>query len=177
MIAGFEPAYLAYLTFCPYIQVKMAPRKKSSRRLMGVARDDSDDELGADDHPWEWVYASSGPSQSPSTAAGPGLESGRKRKREDVPQEIVGARMGKLECRVGDCVLLKAEGSNEPWVAIIEEFIESDEDGDKAAKFLWFSTEKELRNRERKRTDYLWVSIFPRTYHKFIGAKPVHGCY
>ncbi|EMR69181.1 putative origin recognition complex subunit 1 protein [Eutypa lata UCREL1] len=138
----------------------MAPRKKSSRRLMGVARDDSDDELGADDHPWEWVYASSGPSQSPSTAAGPGLESGRKRKREDVPQEIVGARMGKLECRVGDCVLLKAEGSNEPWVAIIEEFIESDEDGDKAAKFLWFSTEKELRNRERKRTDYLWNELY-----------------
>lgn len=142
------------------LEFKMAPRKKSSRGLLGVARDDSDDELGIDDHPWEWVYASSSRSQSPSTAAEPGRESGRKRKREGTaPQRIVGVRSGPFECRIGDCVLLKAEGSNEAWVAIVEEFLESDEDGDKAAKFLWFSTEKEIRNRERKRTDYLSVSI------------------
>ncbi len=125
---------------------------------MGVARDDSDDELGVDDHPWEWVYESSGQSQSSSSALRPGLESGRKRKRDEPTHRIIGARMGTFECRIGDCVLLKAEGSNEAWVAIITEFLETDGDGDKAANFLWFSTEKEIRNRERKRTDFAWVS-------------------
>ncbi|KAK7757862.1 Origin recognition complex, subunit 1 [Diatrype stigma] len=94
-------------------------------------------------------------------AAEPGRESGRKRKREGAArQKIVGVRSGPFECGIGDCVLLKAEGSNEAWVAIVEEFIESDEDGDKAAKFLWFSTEKEIRNRERKRTDYLSNELY-----------------
>lgn len=111
----------------------------------GVARDDSDDELGIDDHPWEWIYRQNQPSASAS-----------KRKRS-AQHNIVGARMGSFECYVGDCVLLKAEGSNEAWVGIVAEFREADEDGDKAANFLWFSTEKEIRNSDRKRTDFLPV--------------------
>lgn len=65
--------------------------------------------------------------------------------------------MGPFSCFVGDCVLLKAEGSNEAWVGVIYEFVDSDEDGDKAANFLWLSSEKEIRNKERKRMDFLWV--------------------
>ncbi|OTA51924.1 P-loop containing nucleoside triphosphate hydrolase protein [Hypoxylon sp. EC38] len=117
--------------------------RRSSTVIPGVARDDSDDELGIDDHPWEWIYRRK---QLPDSIA--------KRKRNDQ-QGIVGARMGTFECYVGDCVLLKADGSNEAWVAIITEFREEDEDGDKAANFLWFSTEKEIRNSDRKRTDFL----------------------
>ncbi|OTB16086.1 hypothetical protein K445DRAFT_317718 [Daldinia sp. EC12] len=117
--------------------------RRSSNLVKGVARDDSDDELGVDDHPWEWIYQESQSSGSPT-----------KRKR-NAHNSIVGARMGAFECYVGDCVLLKAEGSNEAWVAIVAEFREADEDGDKAANFLWFSTEKEIRNSDRKRTDFL----------------------
>lgn len=127
---------------------------------MGVARDDSDDELGMDDHPWEWLYASPTESRSSSPSSAAARPAKGKRKRDDVappPRRIIGARMGKFECYIGDCVLLKADGSNEAWVAIIIEFLESDEEGDKAANFLWFSTEKEIRNRERKRPDYTWV--------------------
>ncbi|KAL1883863.1 hypothetical protein VTK73DRAFT_7651 [Phialemonium thermophilum] len=61
--------------------------------------------------------------------------------------------MGSFKCYLGDTVLLKAEGSNEAWVGIICEFIEED-DGDKAANFMWFSTEKEIRNKEKKRQDF-----------------------
>ncbi|KAI1765999.1 P-loop containing nucleoside triphosphate hydrolase protein [Hypoxylon sp. FL1150] len=117
--------------------------RRSSASTTGVARDDSDDELGNDDHPWEWVYRPNSTSQSAT-----------KRKRS-VQQDIIGARMGSFECYIGDCVLLKAEGSNEAWVAIVTEFREADEDGDMAASFLWFSTEKEIRNGDRKRSDFL----------------------
>ncbi|KAI1373584.1 P-loop containing nucleoside triphosphate hydrolase protein [Hypoxylon crocopeplum] len=117
--------------------------RRSSTVVTGVARDDSDDELGIDDHPWEWIYRQTQPSASAT-----------KRKRS-AHHDIVGARMGSFECYAGDCVLLKAEGSNEAWVAIVAEFYEADEDGDKAANFLWFSTEKEVRNSDRKRNDFL----------------------
>lgn len=121
-------------------------RRSSASTTGGVAREDSDDELGLDDHPWEWIYRSSQPSASAT-----------KRKR-GIQHDIVGARMGSFACYVGDCVLLKAEGSNEAWVGIVSEFREADEDGDKAANFLWFSTEKEIRNSDRKRSDFLPVS-------------------
>ena len=121
--------------------------RRSSTAVTGVARDDSDDELGIDDHPWEWIY------RQPQTSG-----SATKRKGNDQ-HDILGARMGTFECYVGDCVLLKAEGSNEAWVAIVAGFREADDDGDKAADFLWFSTEKEIRNSDRKRKDFLPVSL------------------
>ncbi|KAH8199054.1 hypothetical protein TruAng_006792 [Truncatella angustata] len=123
------------------------PRRTSAASPLGVARDDSDDELGDEDHPWEWIYQSHVKSDR--------AESARKRKREDGQPKIIGAQMGKFECYVGDCVLLKAEGSHEAWVGIITEFMENDEDGDKAATFLWFSSQNEIRNRDKKRTDAL----------------------
>ncbi|KAI5864978.1 P-loop containing nucleoside triphosphate hydrolase protein [Durotheca rogersii] len=104
---------------------------------------DSDDELGVEDHPWTWIYRSASLSGPTSTG------------NRDAQLDIIGARKDNFECYVGDCVLLKAEGSNEAWVAIVTEFLEADEDGDKAANFLWFSTEKEIRNNDRKRTDFL----------------------
>lgn len=67
--------------------------------------------------------------------------------------------MGNFKCYVGDAVLLKAEGINEAWVAMICEFIESkDDDNAKAANFMWFSSEKEIRNKVKKRTDFMPVT-------------------
>ncbi|KAK5690299.1 Origin recognition complex, subunit 1 [Elasticomyces elasticus] len=107
----------------------------------GVLREDSDDELGLDDHPWEWMYDA---------------KSGSKN-----DENIIGARMGNFECRIGDIVLLKAPASNEAWVAIIWNFSEGeteDEDGEvvkeKQAGMLWFSSDREIRSK-KKRTDCL----------------------
>lgn len=121
--------------------------RRSSTAVTGVARDDSDDELGIDDHPWEWIYQQIQYSDS------------EVKKKRNGQRNIIGARMGTFECYAGDCVLLKAEGSNEAWVAIIAGFREVDDDGDKAADFLWFSTEKEIRNSDRKRKDFLPVGF------------------
>ncbi|KAI0124628.1 P-loop containing nucleoside triphosphate hydrolase protein [Xylariales sp. AK1849] len=128
------------------------PRHRSSAFPPGVAREDSDDELGDEDHPWEWIHQSAAEADRP--------ESVRKRKRGETRERIVGAHMGDFECYIGDCVLLKAEGSNEAWVGIITDFLDGDEDGDKAASFMWFSTEKEIRNKEKKRTDFLWNELY-----------------
>lgn len=69
--------------------------------------------------------------------------------------------MGNFSVSVGDIVLLKAPVANEAWVAILHEFSEGeeeDEDGDvevqKKAIMMWFSSEKEIRGRN-KRTDFL----------------------
>lgn len=127
------------------------PLRRRKRRLPGVSREDSDDELGSDDLPWEWIYND----EEPERTAGDEPQSDRKR-RKVAGNKIVGARMGDFECRTGDCVLLKADGSNEAWVAMVCEFVEDDE-GEKAANFMWFSTEKEIRNKDKKRSDFYWV--------------------
>ncbi|KJZ79085.1 hypothetical protein HIM_01236 [Hirsutella minnesotensis 3608] len=119
-----------------------------------VARVDPADELGADDLPWEWIYNVEEPARASEDE-----QSDRKR-RKVTGGQIVGARTGSFECRVGNCVLLKADGSNDAWVAIICEFIESDDDGEKAANFMWFSTEKEIRNKTRKRSDFYWNELY-----------------
>lgn len=136
-----------------FLSLSRLSKKSRQATLPGIAREDSDDELGIDDHPWEWIYAEvecDPPSQEDGTS--------RKRKRvTEVEPRIVGAKMGSFECRLGDIVFLKAETTGEAWVAIIREFLE-DEEGEKAADFLWFSSEKEIRNKHKKRTDFLWVS-------------------
>ena len=68
--------------------------------------------------------------------------------------------MGTFECQIGDCVLLKAEGAGEAWIGLICDF-QDDEEGEKAANFMWFSTEREIRNKEKKRRDFLPVRRRP----------------
>ncbi|KAI9677090.1 MAG: Origin recognition complex, subunit 1 [Caeruleum heppii] len=140
----------------------------------GVVREDSDDELGLEDHPWEWIYdetpdrqhkesedindarSSSDDSNGSLDAARCPPQGGRgSAKRGPSVRPIVAARMGDFQCAVGDCVLLKAEGTNEAWVGIICEFREDEDTLEKVANFMWFSSEKEIRNKLKKRTDFL----------------------
>jgi origin recognition complex subunit 1 len=119
--------------------------------LQGIIRDDSDDELGNEDHPWEWIHENvdreadgdeENEDEEEKHAAArrrrsrPGRYSPRKEK-------IIGAKMGKFECKIGDCVLLKAEGTNAAWVGIICEFTENKEQ-EKLAKFMCKSPEPQM---------------------------------
>ncbi|MCJ1287112.1 Origin recognition complex, subunit 1 [Xylographa opegraphella] len=121
-----------------------AVKAKTARNFLtagGVTREDSDDELGTEDHPWQWIY-----SYSQKTGS----------------RDIVGARMGKFHCGRGDCVLLKAE-SNEAWVGLITDF-EVGEAGEKSANFMWFSTPKEIsrtrRNKQLFKSDALANELY-----------------
>lgn len=152
-----------------------AKAQKARRILAGVAREDSDDELGLEDHPWTWIYSGDkngdyadddNVDNSDEDAAA--ILNGKaplKRKRKatrvsELPsREIVGARMGSFECRIGDTVLLKAETNNEAWVGLICELADDDE-GEKVASFMWFSTEKEIRNKSKKRTDFVHNELY-----------------
>ncbi|KAL1586939.1 hypothetical protein WHR41_04011 [Cladosporium halotolerans] len=125
--------------------------EKARHYLSGgsVLREDSDDELGLEDHPWDFIYSS----DDKALAGTPAVENGSK--------NIIGARMGDFECYIGDTVLLKAPAGNEAWVAIIYDLSEGeleDDDGEmvlqKKATMMWFSSEKEIRGKS-KRTDYL----------------------
>jgi hypothetical protein len=145
----------------------MAPARKKSKvekarqYLSGgaVLREDSDDELGLEDHPWQWIYED----QDVQSRKNDRSVTPRKRKASSSVTEgrIVGARMGNFQCRVGDTVLLKAEG-NQAWVGIICDLFDSDEEEEgeeKMAKFMWFSSEGEIRNKSKKRDDCLEVNF------------------
>jgi len=103
---------------------------------------------------WEWLYADDAVAQDEPRDG----ESRRssKRRRKAMTETIVGARLGQFECYQGDCVILRSEGSAPAWLAIIDKFIDG-EDGEKTANFVWFSNEKEIRNKAKKRTDFLQV--------------------
>lgn len=143
----------------------MAPIKRSraeqARQILSsgaVLREDSDDELGYEDHPWEWIYEDAPAEKAPvDDNATP-----RKRKAAttSLGRHIVGARMGSFTCKIGDALMLKADG-NQAWVGIVCDFYDDDDDEEKMAKFLWFSSEQEIRNKNKKRTDFLPVG---RTY-------------
>ncbi|KAK4197831.1 P-loop containing nucleoside triphosphate hydrolase protein [Triangularia verruculosa] len=142
--------------------------RSKRRHLPGVLREDSDDELGTEDLPWEWIYAND--SAEPESAE----NNGRKRKRA-TPQEgqIIGARNGNFECYLGDTTLLKAESSNEAWVGIICEFQE-DEEGERAANFMWFSSPNEIRS-TKKRTDFLENELYITTSFDVNALSTING--
>jgi origin recognition complex subunit 1 len=132
--------------------------QKARRWLSGgaITREDSDDELGLEDLPWEWIYAKSSTKK---------VTESKKRKRGenyDEP-EIIGAHMGTFECKVGDTVFLKST-DNQAWIGIICEFTE-DEDGEKCANFMWFSSPGEIRNKAKKRTDFVKVRFSVQNLH------------
>ena len=140
----------------------MAPTPKKTKlekarqylKTGGVYREDSDDELGTDDYPWEWIYEDS------KLGAGKGTPTKRDASTAFRESSIIGARMGKFECFLGDCVLLKAEG-NEAWVGIITHFFEDEEDEAKMCNLMWFSSPWEIRNKLKGRPDALEVHLAP----------------
>lgn len=132
-------------------QAAAVERARQWLKRGGIAREDSDDELGTDDLPWEWIYADESRVRGKASAQ---KQNGGSTKSGNL---IVGARMGGFECRLGDTVLLKAEGK-QAWVGLITQLKEGeDEDGgiEKLANFMWFSSPDEIRNKLHKRTDYL----------------------
>lgn len=171
--------FIAVLLFCErYPFVTMPPRGKGvastkAQQLAklwltkgGISHEDSDDELGCEDLPWEWIYDT--PPSASLLETLNGDTSGKKKVSAPVltPKRIIGARMGTFECRIGQTVLLKSPEAGKDWAGIICEFLEEDEDNDelseettsgvKAANIMWFASPDEfLSTRKKKRPDAL----------------------
>lgn len=122
----------------------------------GLAREDSDDELGVEDIPWHWIYEEgSEPQDVEKTPT-------RKRKTIDLTKstrKIKGAQMGSFTCYVGDTVLLKSPEHGKDWAGIISHFSETnDEDEEEmSVSIMWFCSPEELSRgkKSRMRTDVL----------------------
>ncbi|RPB28297.1 origin recognition complex subunit 1 [Terfezia boudieri ATCC MYA-4762] len=136
------------------------PQKKSNidharKLLRGVVREDSDDELGVEDVPWEWIYGGLADPNTPDDDSPMNTPSKKRRsQREAKSRKIIGAKIGnRFECQIGDCLLIKGEGlSGEAYVGMACEFTE--ENGEMECNVMWFSTEFEIKSKN-KRTDYL----------------------
>ncbi|KKA22452.1 Origin recognition complex subunit Orc1 [Rasamsonia emersonii CBS 393.64] len=129
----------------------------------GLLRDDSDDELGYEDHPWEWIYEDENNEPEGSTEKdGEALSSRRRSLRKPAPRKIIGARMGSFECRLGQVVLLKSPEAGKDWVGIIAEFLEEEDEENegemvKSANIMWFASPDEfLSTKNKKRSDALF---------------------
>lgn len=133
----------------------------------GIVRDDSDDELGEEDFPWEWIFEKN-PDSADTTdinsgdTTTPRRSSRASRRGSNRRRRIVGARMGSFECRLGQVVLLKSPEPGKDWVGIITEFLEEeDEDNEseepvKSANIMWFASPDEfMSTRNKRRTDAL----------------------
>lgn len=123
----------------------------------GLVREDSDDELGDEDLPWEWIYEE----DHDDTNAEEEHENRPSRRRSSRPgakkrPTIIGARMGTFDCRLGQVVLLKSPEPGKDWVGIITQFLEEeDEDNEeemvKSAKIMWFASPDEFMSTKNKR--------------------------
>jgi origin recognition complex subunit 1 len=125
-------------------------RSKNWLTKGGFSREDSDDELGDEDIPWEWVYeeasARTEDEQKPS----------KKRKASamaDTPKPIVGAQIGSFSVKVGDAVLLKSPEQGKDWAGLICAFSEIDDDGeeDMCCHIQWFCSAEELMGGKRSK--------------------------
>src|SRR2546423_14516996 len=86
---------------------KQDTKAERARRILTgstLRREDSDDELGEDDLPWEWVYSEDGDisdeendgAEEPATKGKRGRPSRKASKSRE--RTIVGAKMGSFEC-------------------------------------------------------------------------------
>ncbi|OAX78993.1 hypothetical protein ACJ72_06691, partial [Emergomyces africanus] len=135
----------------------------------------SDDELGYEDHPWEWIYE-----EDQASIKGSGLnasddeidcvtptkrKASQRARRKAPPRKIIGAKMGSFECRLGQAVLLKSPEPGKDWAGIICEFVEEEDDDEgedgsgklvKSANIMWFASPDEfLATKHKKREDAL----------------------
>lgn len=129
-----------------------------------LVHEDSDDELGDEDHPWDWIYADEPDIKQQAEADNASPEKARGRRSSRAAQKrpaIVGARMGTFECRLGQVVLLKSPEPGKDWVGIITEFLEQEDEDDaddviKSANIMWFASPDEfLSTRNKRRADAL----------------------
>lgn len=145
------------------------PRPNASTRAQqwmtkgALVRDDSDDELGVEDLPWDWIYDANEQIKEEENTNGSPEKRGRRRSSRPARQQrkIVGARMGQFECKVGEVILLKSPEAGKDWVGIITEFREEeDEDNQdemvKSANIMWFASPDEfMGTRNKRRIDAL----------------------
>lgn len=130
----------------------------------GLSREDSDDELGYEDHPWEWIYADQN-KETQQDAATPS----RKRKASYMlgeKRKVIAARMGSFAVAVGDAVLLKSPEQGKDWAGLICAFsdMNEDEEEEMCAHIQWFCAPDELLSGSSRKSKYIPEMLPGETY-------------
>jgi origin recognition complex subunit 1 len=116
----------------------------------GFAREDSDDELGYEDLPWEWIYSNDSSNAQEKEEDGDKTPARKRRAStlNDASRKavIVGAKMGDFLVKVGDTVLLKSPEQGKDWAGIICAFsnVDDDDEEEMCAHIQWFCSPEEL---------------------------------
>lgn len=150
------------------LPTRQSVRKRAEQWMTrgGLVRDDSDDELGYEDLPWEWVFEKDPDAGKAEDVNGDDEAFSRRRSVRPGSKRlrrIVAARMGNFECKLGQVVLLKSPEPGKDWVGIITEFVEEEDEEDeedegmvKCANIMWFASPDEfMSTRNKRRTDAL----------------------
>lgn len=127
------------------------PRDKKWLTRGGFQREDSDDELGYEDHPWQWIYEEEKGEKQDGDAV---LSKKRKASALNEPARksvIIGARMGSFAVHIGDAVLLKSPEQGKDWAGLICAFsdINDDDEEEMCAHIQWFCSPDELMTGKR----------------------------
>ncbi|PQE24574.1 origin recognition complex subunit 1 protein [Rutstroemia sp. NJR-2017a WRK4] len=164
-------------------------RAENARKLLAggrAVRDESDaDEVSDDDGDWEWIYEEStsadadAQSQAETKEDG-GVASTRKRRHTNASaaKRIIGAKLGKFVCKIADCVLINNGTSNTDWVGVIWGFREDEdyEEGDiMKAQVWWFTSEKDIHSKLRKRADFLENELYITSDIDYIPVNSING--
>ncbi|TVY45248.1 Origin recognition complex subunit [Lachnellula occidentalis] len=130
---------------------------KLAEAALNEDSDSSEEEFDEEIGHWERIYETKESYSSDNEAVASKKRRGKLARSTTKEPNIIGARRRDdgLECRVGDCVLLKAADGSVPWVGMIMQFTGADVDGDDCANFLWFCNEKEIQHKAKKRGDFL----------------------
>ncbi|ESZ89595.1 hypothetical protein SBOR_10016 [Sclerotinia borealis F-4128] len=159
-------------------KARLRRAENARKRLAGgrPVREESDEEEesgGAAE--WEWIYEDDtfeeavSPSQtnakeSKSAAA----NKTRRLLRGTGTKRIIGAKAGKIICKIADCVLINNDTSNTNWVGVISGFEEDEGYDENAESYLdimkaniwWFSSPKDIHSKTRKRPDLLENELY-----------------
>ncbi|TAQ89436.1 hypothetical protein B7494_g2209 [Chlorociboria aeruginascens] len=176
---------------------KTTPASPQQKRLQKVqrargrltsntgSRNDSNDD--SEDYAWEWISPEIGPSEDGVNESGEDMfdeDSSPKKRRSKLlrnaarkggKQHAAAAKKGDFKIALGDCVLIKAEGSHDPWFGIICEFLDDDVEDEKVAKFMWLVKQEDIHNGKSKRHDYFENELYMTSDFDYLPLETIDG--
>ncbi|KAG9248741.1 origin recognition complex subunit 1 [Calycina marina] len=158
----------------PTSKNKQEAKALLARKLLaGSTQHDEDAEKDLDDEgiPWQWIEADNG--NTTDIAVNHATPSRKSKVRSGV-KRIIGARKGRFECKIGDCLVLKSD-RNDIWAGIACEFREDGDEDDLCVSIMWFQAESDIKNGVKKRKDYLPSERYASLHLNFTPLESIGG--
>ncbi|KAF7860808.1 hypothetical protein EAF04_008326 [Stromatinia cepivora] len=174
-------------------KTRLKRAENSRKRLAGgrTIMEESDEEEDSDDEAeWEWIYegenseeAASSPQINAKGDESAAAKRTRRLSKSTGARKIIGAKAGKIICKIADCVLINNDTSNTNWVGVISGFEEDEDYDENAESYLdimkaniwWFSSPKDIHSKTRKRSDFLENELYISSDPDTISLATING--